>query len=312
MASIKLMTEVDLSDIASFKLDYRQRGLIIGSCFAQNIGNKLKNGMMPVVVNPYGVIYNPASIVNAMSCEHLEQTDLVEHGGLWHSMLHHGSFSSSSLEQTLHNVNQYVHGSRAKSYDYAIVTLGTAWVYRMKDSGRVVANCHKMPSRLFDRQRLSLEEVEQCLEQIMDLCPAAKFIFTVSPIRHLKDGLIDNNISKSTLRLAIERVRERYADRIAYFPAYEIMIDQLRDYRFYDKDMTHPSEQAVEYITDAFCEMFFDNSTRELMRRAEKIKKSREHRPLHPDGVEYMKFMEYVNEQVLGLMKDYPDLELSF
>lgn len=306
---MKLMTRVDEID-PGFKINYQGRGLVLGSCFAQNIGALMEQSLMRVRVNPYGVIYNPLSVVRALEKGETLENELVQHDGLWHSMLHHGSFSAPTAAETLLGVNEYVHQRVASEYDYVVVTLGTAWIYRM--GGEVVANCHKIPGREFTRERLSLDQTVSALERMMELCPGARFIFTVSPIRHLKDGLSENSASKATLRLAVDQVVARSDGRAAYFPSYEIMLDELRDYRFYNQDMTHPSPLAVEYILERFCETFMDDTTRQLVARAAKVRKAREHRPLHPQGEQYAKFMECINREMTSLLADFPNLSGSF
>lgn len=306
---MRLMTDVEIAK-PDFEINYQGNSLVLGSCFAQHIGLMMEQSLMRVRVNPYGVIYNPLSIVAALEQGEIKEGELVHHNGLWHSMLHHGSFSCPDAADTLHRVNEYVHRKVADKYDYVIVTLGTAWIYRL--NGLVVANCHKIPSGEFTRQRITIEQTIAALHCMMELCPGAKFIFTVSPIRHLKDGLVENSISKATLRLAVEQVVAQSGGRAAYFPAYEIMIDQLRDYRFYDRDMTHPSPMAVEYILERFCETFMDQKTQILIARAAKIRKAREHRPLHPQGEQYAKFMEYINGEMVSLMADFPNLSGNF
>lgn len=306
---MKLTTNVEIAK-PGFEINYRGRGLVLGSCFAQNIGLMMEQSLMSVRVNPYGVIYNPLSVVKALEKGETKKDELVCYNGLWHSMLHHGSFSCPTAEETMLRVNEYVHSTEADRYDYVIVTLGTAWIYRM--NGEVVANCHKIPGGEFTRERLSLEQTVAALERMMELCPGARFIFTVSPIRHLKDGLVENSVSKATLRLALEQVVAASGGRAAYFPAYEIMIDELRDYRFYNQDMTHPSPLAVEYILDRFCQTFMDVQTQNLIVRAAKIRKAREHRPLHPQSDQYAKFMEYINREMVSLMADFPNLSGNF
>lgn len=306
---MKLMTQVEIPK-ADFEINYQDQSLVLGSCFAQNIGLMMAQSSMHVRVNPYGVIYNPLSLAKALEKDETRPDELVTHNDLWHSMLHHGSFSTPTKEQTVEKVNQYIHSYHAQQYDYVIVTLGTAWVYRM--GSQVVANCHKIPSGEFTRERLSVDQTVASLERIMALCPCARLIFTVSPIRHLRDGLPENAVSKATLRLALEQVVSANPLRAAYFPAYEIMVDELRDYRFYNQDMTHPSPLAVEYILERFCETFMDEKTQQLIARTTRIRKAREHRPLHGHGPQYAKFMEYINREMASLIADFPNLSDNF
>lgn len=308
---MKLQTEVEIEPLKQ-KLNYRHSGLVVGSCFAENIGERLLRAKMNVTVNPFGVLYNPASIAQCVERLHADEMftahELIEHGGLWHSPLHHGSFSAPTPEQTIENINTMLESVRKESYDYIIITLGTAWVYRM--GGCVVANCHKIPARRFERERLSVAACIESVERVMECYPDSQIILTVSPVRHIKDGLAENSLSKATLRVAAGELEQLHS-RATYFPSFEIQNDQLRDYRFYGEDMCHPSAVAVEYIWSQFVANFIDAESCELIKSASKIASAIQHRPLHPDGTEYAKFREAMAQECRRMKERYKDVEWS-
>lgn len=286
------MTEVSVTR-PGFSINFKDRGLVLGSCFAEHVGRHLELGQMNVVTNPFGVTYNPAAMAVAITRHPVMRDDLVEYGGLWHCMLRHGDFSDVSADQVLEHANRFDPSSH--NFDYVIITLGTAWVYEYE--GRVVANCHKIPASNFVRRRLSEQECYDALCVVRDLYPNAHFIYTISPIRHIKDGLADNFVSKATLRMAVQRMMEQEPVRNHYFPAYEIMMDELRDYRFYDQDMVHPTPLAVAHILDVFTKSYIDEPSQEIIVQACKLQQAMEHRPLHKESNEYVKFQDYIARQ---------------
>ena len=241
-------------------ISYEDRILMLGSCFSDNIGRQLADLGFDVCVNPFGTLYNPVSILQSMEMlagsRLFGPEDCIQIGAgdeRWCSFSHHTSFARESVEEFLVHANEALASARSffTSCNKVIITLGTAWCFRNLASGRVVSNCLKRPAAEFVRERLSAAEVASCLSRIAALCPGKEFIFTVSPIRHFKDGAHGNQISKASLLLGIEEIVTEN-DIADYFPAYEIMMDELRDYRFYAEDMCHPSEQATGYIRDRF------------------------------------------------------------
>lgn len=307
---MKLQTLVDFNANNNFTFNYLNRGLIIGSCFAENIGNRLSGLGFNSVCNPFGVVYNPLSLARQVdrlmqisAGERYKDTDLVEFDGLWHSFDHHGSFSNSNKDAVLASINSC--STINTKFDYIIITLGSAWVY-CKD-GEVVANCHKFPAKEFIRKRLSVAECVEALMRTISLYPDAKFVFTVSPIRHIKDGLAENSLSKATLRCAIGEICERHKNCI-YFPSFEIVMDELRDYRFYAEDMLHPSKQSVNYIFDRFSEAFFDAPTKEYIAEIDALLNMHNHRPLHSDSSSYTKFKATTASKIEASKKKYPHL----
>jgi hypothetical protein len=277
--------------------------LLLGSCFAENIGQKLRNGCFRTDVNPCGIQYNPLSVAGTLRLlaeeKQLGPERLLEQNGLWVSLRHHGSFSGSDRNTCLTGINSRLQaGARnLREADILLITFGTAWVYRYRKTGEIAANCHRFPAADFDRFRLTPEEIvagyEKLITTLSALNPALKIVFTVSPIRHWKEGAHGNQLSKSVLLLAIDELAGRF-EQISYFPSYEIVLDELRDYRFYDTDMLHLSGQAVEYIWERFRETYLDRTTDELLKRVEKIQKSLQHRPFRPDTPEYEQFKKHL------------------
>ncbi len=275
---MKLQTVVNINT-APFLIEKSSRVLVVGSCFAENIGGKLsKVEGVEVYNNPCGVVYNPLSVERAVEIfkrgEKFSEQDLLHRDGLWHSMDFHGSFSGVDKDAVLKGINR----EAVDNVDIVIVTLGSAYVY-FRD-GRVVANCHKFPEKEFSRRRISVEESLLALKKIAGAYPTAKFIVTLSPIRHLRDGLSENFVSKATLRVAIEEFcREDSGSRV-YFPAYEILMDELRDYRFTAEDMCHPTPQTATYIWERFSEQYLTKEYREAVLEALKRERHNAHRPL--------------------------------
>lgn len=265
---------------------------MLGSCFTDNIGGCLLGGGFPACVNPCGTLYNPASIASALLDILYERPytrdDLFQHEGLWHSWSHHSRFSGPDPDAVVEHINKsQAEASKALSKASALfITFGTSWIFRLTEEGRVVANCHKKPATLFQREMLNTQKVyglwKKMLRELQARYPALKTVFTVSPIRHLADGAHGNQASKSTLLLAIDQLTQEFKDTSLYFPAYEIMMDDLRDYRFYAADMLHPSPVAIAYIYDKFCESFMTQATVMKALQAEREARRAAHRPLHP------------------------------
>lgn len=277
---MKLQTIVDIKP-SEWKIGYEDTVLMLGSCFSDEIGRQMEERKMQVTCNPFGTLYNPLSIAQAIHMTELPE--LVEHDGLWHSMAHHGSFSRATKEEAEKAVAESIETMQRalKEATVVIVTFGTAWVYEM--DGKVVGNCHKMPEKNFIRRRLTVEEIVTAWQPILAQYPDKHWLFTVSPIRHIRDGLHENQLSKATLLMAVDQmVNSTWPNgKWQYFPSYEIVMDELRDYRFYADDLVHPSSMAVEYIWERFCETFCTSQTINAMHLAHKEWKFAHHRPLH-------------------------------
>lgn len=295
--------------------------LLLGSCFAENIGNLLINNKFRCEVNPFGVLYNPLSIARGLRCLADKRTfstaDLFASRGLWHSFMHHGSFSASTPEQTLQNINQRLQPATGQfaSLSYLLITFGTAWVFEEKDSGTVVANCHKLPDRAFNRRMLSVSEITDAyislIEELITGNPKLKLIFSVSPIRHVKDGMHGNQLSKAVLLLAIEELRCRFPENVHYFPSYELLLDELRDYRFYADDMLHPSDVAISYLWESFIKSYFPKETLKILKEWAEIVKALQHKPFHPDSAQYKHFLSQILLKIIQLKEKCPFLDVA-
>ena len=280
------LTHIDIP-ASEWKIESGARVLLVGSCFADEVGEKMVRGGMEAMVNPFGTLYNPASIAASLLRSISERdytedsTELVQgNDGLWHSWMHHSRFSSKSKTELLDAINETMHkvGSFLREADVLVITLGTAIIYRQKETGMLVANCHKMPDAMFVRERMTAYDIADqwlmLLQLLESVNPRLKVIFTVSPIRHKRDGMHINQISKGILLQALDEMA------VDYFPTYEIMLDELRDYRFYADDMIHPSELAVEYIWQRFQDTYFDNKTKDAVAKATKEWQRHQHRTI--------------------------------
>lgn len=276
---MKLQTIVDIAP-SKWKIGYEDKILMLGSCFSDEIGEQMKHRYLNVTCNPFGTLYNPISIAQAISIQS-SAISYQFHDGLWHSMAHHGSFSHASKEETEQAVRESIEmmQNALNEATVVIVTFGTAWVYEW--NGEVVGNCHKLPESSFTRRRLSVDEIVAAWTPILEKYADKHWLFTVSPIRHIKDGLHENEISKATLLLALEAV-SRQPSAVSYFPSYEIMMDELRDYRFYADDLVHPSSLAVNYIWERFVDTFCTPQTQNELIIQHKRWKHEHHIPLHP------------------------------
>ena len=281
---MKLQTIVDIKP-SEWQIGYEDRILMLGSCFADEMGEQMHRHGLHVTSNPFGTLYNPLSIAQAINLQISESSNLpmINHDGLWHSMAHHGAFSrpnKEDAEQAVRGSIEAMQNALAEA-TVVIVTFGSAWVYEME--GRIVANCHKMPESRFTRRRLSVDEIVEAWRLILDRYPDKRWLFTVSPIRHIRDGLHENQLSKATLLMAVEQLTSLggRSGGVSYFPSYEIVLDELRDYRFYADDLVHPSALAVNYIWERFTEVFCTPQTRNQMQIEFKRWKQDRHIPLH-------------------------------
>ncbi len=294
---MKLRTEIDVKPFER-SIDYSDGIFMIGSCFAQNIGERIKRAKFHATINPSGVLFNPLSICNTLQRlwqRHLiESSELEEEDWGWHHFDFHSSLSAPTREATCKRINDSIESASValREASCVVITLGTAWVYESVESGRVVANCHKKPACRFLRRRASVEEIAEQLKWVIDGPLRGKhIILTISPIRHVADGLSENSLSKATLRLAVDQILSS-CEGVDYFPSYEILMDDLRDYRFYAADLVHPSELAVDYIWDIFTQTALSERSKELMQRVLRVVKAAEHRPLNPSCEAHRKLCE--------------------
>lgn len=306
---------------AAFTFSYTDPVVLIGSCFAENIGNKLKEARFTVEMNPFGILYNPTSVSRAIRRlihpKPYNPEDLFNRDGLYHSFDHHSRFSSASQTECLLTINDRLESASGylRKASRMIITFGTAYVYRLKADGRTVANCHKLPEKQFDRRRLSVEEITAdwtaLLSSVREYNPGLKVLFTVSPIRHWKDGAHANQLSKATLLLAIEALRTEFPEQTDYFPSYELLMDELRDYRFYADDMLHPSPRAVEYIWQRFIENRLSPSSRCLLKEWQEIQKALNHKPFQPDSEAYKQFLLQTLLKIERIREKIPSFDLA-
>lgn len=301
-------------------VDHGHPILTFGSCFSANIGQKLEQSGFNVQINPFGVLYNPASIANAIEriVENRFYTadELMHHHDLWLSLDHHGVYSKSAQTETLEGINSeisLVH-QRLQQNPILIITLGSAHVYRYKETGRIAGNCHKLPSRDFVKEMLTVEEVvaamSHCFKRLTEQNPSTRIILTISPVRYFSDGFFENQLSKSILHLSVAALQKMYP-RIQYFPAYEIMMDDLRDYRFYADDMLHPSSLAVDYIWELFREAYFSKETRQVADEIQELHKALAHRPFQKESASYRLFVNNQIKKINQLQTRIPQVRVD-
>ena len=309
---MQFRTKISLP-VFSHKISHHSQILCLGSCFAQEIGHKMNYFMFKSLSNPLGIAFNPVSLANhfkgmiedSVTSEHL----WVQNEGIWHSFYHHGTFSNQSKEIAITNIQaanlktkQFI-----KQTSCVVITLGTANVFKNIKRDILVANNHKVDPSQFVRKKLDvqtcIESIHATLQMIRAINPDIFVLLTVSPIRHIRDGLIENQLSKSTLRIAVDEVVKSTAET-AYFPSYEIMVDDLRDYRFYKDDMIHPTDMALRYIWALFQNSFMDKKTIGICQRIDKIQKSKSHRFIHPTELQIQSFVEKQLSNIEGIEKD--------
>ena len=312
---MNLFTNVEISKIRP-QIGYGDQLLLMGSCFATEMGERLKEAKFTCKVNPFGVLYNPMSIAKSIrqlgKSFSLTGEKIFPNEGLYHSLSFHGDFSATTPEKLEENIRLSLDACKnvLTQSSWFLLTFGSAFVYEWKETGEIVANCHKLPEKLFNRRRLSVDEIVEEYQQLLPMLwkqnSKLKVMLTVSPIRYLRDGLHENQLSKATLHLAIDTLQQAFPDKVVYFPAYELLMDELRDYRFYADDLTHPSKMAVDYIWQRFCEACCSAETIEMMKSVKEIKKMLEHRPLHPESEEYVKFLHQIVLKIETLSEKCP------
>jgi len=297
---------------SDWKISHQDEVLMLGSCFAVNIGGKLKKEKFNVTSNPMGTLFNPHSISvlisRAIDEQPFKKEEFFQKDDLWHHWQLNNNFSSSDIEKQLLEANQQLDllGSSLINSDYLFLTLGTSWVYKNKTTQEFVANCHKVPAANFDKSCLTVGESTNILKQILASVSSVnsnlKIVFTVSPVRHWKDGAEENFKSKSILRTAIDQV---VGEEVRYFPSYEIMMDDLRDYRFYKEDMLHPSDQAVDYIYQVFGETYYGEETKDLVKKVNAIVGQENHRAVNPESKGHQLFLDKLEKSKSALFTEY-------
>lgn len=303
-----------------FRIDHSDTIFSIGSCFAEHMHSNFSHHYFRSYSNPNGIVYNPVSIALQMNhllidAEWMKEDLLFDHD-LYHGLHHHGDFSGTDELTVLSKMNQEKKNAQLhlQKSTIVLITFGTSIVYTLKKSNRIVANCHKIPASEFSRRFLTINEIIDhtfhWIESLMKINPSIHFIFTISPVRYLKEGFSENTRSKSRLALAIEQLCTMNS-AIHYFPAYEIVMDDLRDYRFYKDDLIHPSDTATKYVWQKFRETYFDQETTNLVDALGKIRRAQMHKPIHPDSMAHRKFIAKLEMDIIELQQKYPYLNLS-
>ena len=308
-----------LIEKSTLSINHNHSIMAFGSCFSTNIGERLNRSGFSIQINPFGVLYNPVSIANAIGRivdnKPYTKEELVKYHNLWLSFDHHGIYSKSSQEETLVAINSEIAlaHQRLQQNPLLIITLGSAHIYRHKESGRIVGNCHKLPSRDFFKEMLTIETVvdvlSDCVKKLSVQNPSIQIIFTISPVRYLSDGFFENQLSKSILHLSVSSLMETFP-QVCYFPAYEIMMDDLRDYRFYADDMLHPSQLAVDYIWEQFENSYFSKETKQVVVEVQELYKALAHRPFQKESASYRLFVNNQIKKIIQLQTKIPHLDL--
>ncbi|WP_088323953.1 GSCFA domain-containing protein [Polaribacter tangerinus] len=311
---MNLQTKISLKKETKNLIDYNAKIILLGSCFSNNIGTKLAYYKFQVTQNPFGILFHPKAIENlldrAINKNQYTENDLVFSNGSWHCLDAHSSISSTNKKEVLKNLNTALEHTKLKveNASHIIITLGTAWVYRYIENDKIVANCHKIPQHKFSKELLSINEISESLLAILNsirsINSKVKVLFTVSPVRHLKDGFIENTRSKAHLISATHYIID--SKKSFYFPSYEIMMDELRDYRFYNEDMIHPSETAINYIWLKFIATWFSERSIKTMDEVLKVQKAMAHKPFFEDSEEHQLFLKKIAQKKDALKLKHP------
>ena len=301
------------------QIDYNSKILSLGSCFAVNIGDKFDYFKFQNTTNPFGILFHPLAIeklINfAVSQKKFTEEDLFFYNERWHCFDTHSDLSNPNKEELLKNLNRILDSTFQKiaNSTHIIITYGTAWIYRNIERNAVVANCHKLPQKQFVKELLSLEIIENSIKNTLDLIqkinPKCNIIFTISPVRHLKDGFVENQWSKANLISAISNIINCQLSIVNYFPSYEIMMDELRDYRFYAEDMLHPSAIAIDYIWERFMESNSTLESNQIMEEVATIQKGLAHRPFNINSESHQQFLSKLQERMAKLQKQFPQIQ---
>jgi hypothetical protein len=303
-----------------FKISYTDKILFLGSCFSEEIGNKMHELKFDVLQNANGILYDPISITDSnfayIDNKPFDEENLFELNGLWHSWKHHSVFSGEDKKEVLQKINCSLTSAHSflKQTKLLIITFGTAFNYQLKETFKNVANCHKAPSSYFIKVLLPVEQIKadllSAITALEQFNPQLKILFTVSPVKHIKDGVIENNRSKARLLEAAHLVCEE-KENAFYFPAYELVNDVLRDYRFYKEDLVHPNQMAIDFVFEKFAHSFFENETKELKEVLEKILSAVNHKPFVKESEAHQKFVTSQLQHIKKIVTDYPFIDLS-
>lgn len=316
---MKLMLDVDIKP-PSKKITYSDKIFLIGSCFTEHIGRRLEELKFPVIQNPNGILFDPVSVSKSLTSyidiKKYRESDLFYLNELWQSWNHHSVFSGMNADNVLLNINlsQRNAHEQLKTATWLIITLGSSFSYQLTEDNQPVANCHRAPGQWFNKHMLSTKEtvsaLEESIQKLQAFNPCLKIIFTISPVRHIRDGVVENNRSKARLIEAVHQLIDKY-EHAYYFPAYELVIDVLRDYRFYDADLVHPNYAATEFVFEKFEESFIDEDARVFMDEIRKISNGYKHKPFQPETQSHQSFLKSSFEKVKVLQEKLPQLDFS-
>lgn len=307
-------------------VSHKDQLLLMGSCFTENIAEKLRKHQFTVMENPNGILFNPVSVAEALHAyienKQITVSDLFQYQETWHSWKHHSRFSGITADESVQKINAATHAAHVfiKNTDHLLITLGSAWVYELTDlaanaiPGTIAANNHKAPADWFSKRLLSAGEtfflLDQIIQQLWVLRPDIQVIFTISPVRHLREGLVDNNRSKAVLIQAVHQLVQAYP-QFYYFPAYELVMDDLRDYRFYAEDLVHPNYQATQYVWEKFTDACMSEATKALIKEIAEINLAYQHKPFHPSTSHHQKFLASYLVKTKALQEKHPHLDFS-
>ncbi|MCV9926590.1 GSCFA domain-containing protein [Flavobacterium sp. LS1R49] len=315
---MQFRTQIPISQ-SNNPIDYNSRVLSLGSCFAVNMAEKLDYFKFQNSCNPFGILFHPLAIEKLISFAVLHKTftkeDVFFHNERWHCFDSHSDLSNPNKEDLINNLNEIIERLYKQLTDstHVIITYGTSWVYRNIESRELVANCHKVPQKQFTKELLSVDTITESIKRTIDLIasinPAAKFIFTISPVRHIKDGFVENQLSKSHLFTAIHATFDFRLSTLSYFPSYEIMMDELRDYRFYAEDMLHPNQIAIDYIWERFSENYISKDGITTMQKISEIQKGLSHRSFNPDSEQHRIFLSKLDNKIKTIAEKLPHIK---
>lgn len=316
---MQFRTELLIPD-STFKIEHHDALFFMGSCFAENIAEKTKSLLFNTCINPHGILYNPKSIAKALSdyCENIQYTkeNLFYYDNLWNSWNHHSRFSHADINVCLNTINTEI--STAHQYlkhcNYLFITLGSSFIYKHFDENNYVANCHKVPNKEFTKELLTIDtiinDLKNAIISLTKFNTQIKIIFTISPVRYIRDGIVENNLSKARLIEAVHQLCNSLTNCF-YFPAYELIIDDLRDYRYFKDDMVHPTELAINYVWDKFSKAYFSNQCLNIVKQIDEILKSENHRPRNTESENFKHFQQAVLEKKTKLTTKYPYIKFN-
>lgn len=319
---MKLQTKIPIP-IARNQIDYNSQLLLLGSCFSENIGRKLEYFKFRTLQNPFGILFHPKAIENLIARAAYKKqytgTDVFYLNERWQCFDAHSDLSDTSEENLLKKLNDGLDATLQQiiASSHITITLGTAWAYRHLASGKTVANCHKVPQKEFSKELLPIDEIVAGLKAVIELVQSVnkeiQFIFTISPVRHLKDGFVENQRSKANLITSVHEIlnTSNLASYTSYFPAYELQMDELRDYRFYEQDMVHPNKLAVDYIWDKYKKVWISGEADKTMVEVDAIQRGLQHRPFHPDTEQHKKFRKSLDTKIKILKQEYCFMEFE-